>query len=130
MDPQEQQPNPPVTPTPSSQPPLVTPATPPATDQQPTIVPPEAPRASSHKKLALTLLIGPTVLFVVSILAYAIVNAIVGSAEPSPSSTDLFAPQNPITAVVNVILFLVGIVGILSWLPGIIIGIVLLAKKK
>jgi hypothetical protein len=74
---------------------------------------------NTRKIAALWLLIGPTALIVVSIVLYAIVNfATAGSPSPAFSS------------IVNVILFLVGAISTLTWLPGIIIGIVLLTTQK
>jgi len=49
-----------------------------------------------------------------------------GSAEEGCS---LFAKRSPIETVLNVIVFLIGGIAFLTWLPGMIIGIVLLATK-
>lgn len=113
MDPQQQPaPTTPTQPQPSSDP------------SQPAIT--KAPK--NHKKLALFLLIGPTAFFVLAIIAYAVLNFIT-SAEQSNSATGLFSEQSPLKTSANVLLFLVGALTVLTWLPGIIIGIILLSKK-
>jgi len=80
---------------------------------------------------ALICLIGPTALIIISILLYAIVNFIVGStAQPSPSDADLFVQQSPVHTISNIVLFVVGAISVATWLPGIIVGIILLATRK
>lgn len=120
MDPQQQN-QPPATPPPISPP------------QVPTYAPPTAPseeaKPKSHTKLALVLLIGPTALFIVTIICYAVMNLIIGSPETNTAG-ELFNEPSPVKTVLNVLLFLVGTISILAWLPGVIIGIILLAKKK
>ena len=76
----------------------------------------------SKTKWALVCLIGPTALFVGSILLYAIVNFIFGG---SPE-----ADMSPIKTIVNVLLFLAGALTVATWLPGIIVGVVLLVTRK
>ena len=82
-----------------------------------------------RKKLALGLLIGPTVFLIIAILGYVIVNLITHSVAPS-TPTNLSTEPSPLHTIANIILFLIGTVSIVAWLPGIIIGVVLLAKKK
>lgn len=113
------------------------PTTPLDTDTQPTpIAPPTddfaAVRASKRRLIwGLVWLIGPTALLIVTILLYAIGNFIAGSAAPSPSdSAELFSQPSIGTRIINILLFLVGGVTVLTWLPGIIIGIVLLTTRK
>ena len=87
--------------------------------------------ANSNRKrtiLALWLMIGPTALIVVSILAYALVNFI--TAQTAPEAGALFSEPSAGTTVMNVVLFIVGAVSVMTWLPGLIIGIILLATKK
>lgn len=79
---------------------------------------------SNKQKLTwgLVCLIGPSALLVGSLLLYAIVNFIfIGDA-----SGDI----SPLKTIINVILFLIGAVVTLTWLPGIIVGIILLATRK
>lgn len=62
-------------------------------------------------------LIGPTALVIVSLLAYAGLNLLLGT-------------SSPISTVINIALYIVGVIAILSWLPAVVIGIVLLATRK
>lgn len=82
-------------------------------------VPAVAASNNTRKAVALWLLIGPTALIIASIILFAIVNFVTDG-----SSNSAFH------SVVNVILFLAGAVSTLTWLPGIIIGIVLLTTQK
>ena len=89
------------------------------------------PTTSAKSKrtiLALWLMIGPTALIVVSIILFAIANFIMALTMPQTSNT--FAAQSVGQTIVNVILFIIGAVSVITWLPGMIIGIVLLATKK
>lgn len=97
---------------------------------QPTPVQPQAApiQTKSHKKLALLLLIGPSALLVIGIILYTISNFIFSAVGPQPTADNLF-PDNPARTIINTLLFLVSTVSILTWLPGIIIGIILLNKK-
>ncbi len=70
-----------------------------------------------RKKIALWLLIGPSALFVGTLILYPVTNV-------------LFPASSVIKATINIILYLAGVVTILTWLPGIIIGTILLATKK
>lgn len=79
-------------------------------------------RKKSHTVLALFLLLGPTALIVVSFILYAVVNF-------AFSNSALPGAESPVQTILNVFLFLAGTVSVLTWLPGIIIGIILLAKK-
>ena len=77
-------------------------------------------------------LVAPTALVVVSIIAYAILNFIAGSQEAAQVASDsLFAEAgpSPLHTIGNVLLFLVGAIAVMTWLPGIIIGIILLATR-
>jgi hypothetical protein len=64
-----------------------------------------------HTKLAITLLVTPTLLFILPFLLYIVTQ-----------------PNTP--AFINVLIFLLPVVGFITWLPGFIIGIILLAKKN
>jgi hypothetical protein len=86
------------------------------------------PPKRRHKKLAFALLFGPTILLILSFLLYAVVNLITSPSQPV-SNSELFSEPSLVTTVSNILLFVLGTIGILSWLPGIIIGIILLNKK-
>lgn len=84
----------------------------------------ESIRRSNKKKLVwgLICLLGPTLLLVVALTAYALLNFVFANF----SSSDVPATSS----VSNIILFLVGAITFLTWLPGIIVGIILLTKRQ
>ena len=106
-------------------------------DQQPitpapaVTVPTDETAKSNRKRtiLALWLMIGPTALIVVSIIAYAVVNFIT-SQTTTPQTDALFSEPSVGSTAANVILFIVGAISVMTWLPGMIAGIILLATKK
>ncbi len=64
---------------------------------------------------------------------YAILNFIAGSQEAAQVASDsLFAEAgpSPLHTIGNVLLFLVGAIAVMTWLPGIIIGIILLSTRQ
>lgn len=92
-----------------------------------------APKATPHKKVsartktALWLLISPTALFVVAFFLFALINLVFNPTFWPAPDTEPFAPTPVGMSILNVILFFVGSVSAIAWLPGIIIGAVLLA---
>lgn len=84
---------------------------------------------TNKKKLiwGLICLLGPTLLLVITIFTYAVVNFLI--ADTAQSSSELFT-TSPLGAIFNILMFLVGALVILTWLPGIIAGIVLLATRR
>lgn len=109
-------PQPPVPPAPAGQP---------VAPQAPQVV--EAP-GKSHKKLALWLIIGPSALFVVAIGLSLLSALFFNNAQPTDG--EMFAPVSPVQTIFNLFFFLSMLVSIVTWLPGLIIGIVLLAKQS
>ena len=91
---------------------------------------PQHHKMATRTKVALWLMIGPTALFIVSLIIYAILNAIPAQTPSPETTTNLFAEASPLQTAGSIILFISGAVTILTWLPGMIIGIVLLATKK
>jgi len=118
--------------------------------------PPQAPigpkKRSGRTKLALWLMISPTALFIFALLGFALVNYVTtrdtessttecttaqtstaeNTAPNSTSDTDtceLFTPNTALHTTGNILLFLAGVIAFLTWLPGMITGIVLLATK-
>jgi hypothetical protein len=81
-----------------------------------------------RKMLALGLLIGPTALIIGSLILYAIVNFILFNT--MPESGEMSGAQLTIRSILNIILFLVGTLSVITWLPGIIAGIILLTTQK
>lgn len=92
---------------------------PPAGQPTPTVTPGDTKR----RTIALWLLIGPTALIIGSIILYALVNLIMSNAGQSDMS-------NTAASAINIILFVIGVISTTTWLPGLIIGIVLLATQK
>lgn len=102
--------------------PSANPEQPPVTQQA--VVPPAKKR---HVKLALLLMIGPSVLLIAAIILGAVSNF--AFSNTTPAGDGLYPEDNPARTVINVIIYLAGAVTIITWLPGIIIGIILLNKK-
>ena len=70
---------------------------------------------------AIWLLVGPSILLFLVFFLFAISNwffAITGT-----------TGSNSFTVIINVFLWLLGVIGLIAWLPGLILGIVLLATK-
>lgn len=110
MNPEQQQPAPPQMPEAAPQSPVVPP-------QQPT------PQKSHRKTVGIWLIIGPTLLIILPL----ILGLTLGLAG---GSDNLFGDVSVIAVIINVILFVSGAIGVLAWLPCLIIGIVLLATQK
>lgn len=92
------------------------------------------PRIARNNKLkliwGLICLLGPTALIILAILLYALINFTINTSVPDTGSADLFAEPSPAQTIGNIVLFLTGAIAVLSWLPGIVVGIVLLATRK
>lgn len=107
---------------------------------EPTYTPPlqqastDTPKAANHKRTAiiLWLMIGPTALFIGTLLLYGVVNfALIATApELIENGGDPFSEPNPVRTVINIILFTIGAASTAAWLPGLIIGIILLVTGK
>jgi hypothetical protein len=76
-------------------------------------------KMTKRTKLALWLMIAPTVLIIAGIMLASIANWVL-------FSYDLLN-SNALAVTINILTYLIGIIGFLAWLPGLIIGIVLLA---
>ena len=81
---------------------------------------PARPIVTGRTKAALWLMIGPTALLVATFMLFALTNWVVS----------YFATVGIATTIINVLLFVAGVISILTWLPGLIIGIILLATAK
>lgn len=90
---------------------------------------PQKTKRNPRTITGLILVIGPTALIMLTFLLYAVVNFFTASTTGN-SGGDLFGETNPMSAFVNVILFILGTLGVVAWLPCLIIGIILLATKK
>ena len=93
----------------------------------------EAIAKSNKKKLiwGLICIIGPTALLIVSILLYAVINFFVAQSG-SPTIDEITGETARSTGqiIANVTLYLIGAATVVTWLPGIIGGIILLATRK
>lgn len=91
------------------------------TPQQPT---PATAKKSQRTLWAIICLAGPTALLVLTFIAFAIINwvfaATTGSYDDGATMTRV---------ILNIVLWFVGAIASISWLPGIIVGIILLATK-
>jgi len=94
-------------------------------------VQPQQRKMTGRTKTALWLMIGPTALMIVAFLGYALINlAFATTTAATVTESAPFGEQTVVQTIANVLLFLVGVVTFLTWLPGLIVGIVLLATPK
>lgn len=105
-----------------SQPPYI--PEPPVSSAQPTATT-LTHRANKLKLIwGLVCLIAPTAIIVLSILVYAVVNFVTASSGAS------YYEASSGRTIVNIVLFGLNAIAVLTWLPGIIVGIILLATRK
>lgn len=88
---------------------------------------PQTPNKGHRKLIAILLLTVPTVLI---LLAFALTLLTSMAVTPTPTNSDLFGDQNTAQAGSNVVSFIFMMIGFITWLPGLIAGIILLATKK
>ncbi len=96
-------------------------------------------------KLPIFLIVGPISMIILSVFLYAIVNFVVGSftseSTVAPSISDgasisqgdnaeLYGSTPIFVTIANVLLFLLGALGMLAFVPGLIAGIILLNRRK
>lgn len=105
------------------QPEVPTPAAEPAT-----AAPAGPKKMTGRTKLALWLLIAPSALFVVAFIAGAAIGIVSEVSTPYGSSS--LDGSAPATLALGIIGTIAGLVGFITWLPGLITGIVLLATRK
>ena len=88
-------------------------------------------KMTGRTKTALWLMISPTALMIITFLGYALVNlAFANTVASTVTDSALFGEQSVVQTVANVLFFLVTALAFLAWLPGLIVGIVLLATPK
>lgn len=87
-------------------------------------------KMTPRTKLALWLLVAPTGLLIVTFVLFALINFLTTLLTPIVPDGELFGPQPIGLVIANVIFFIFGAISVISWLPGLITGIVLLATKK
>jgi len=100
---------------------------PPADSQLTPAAAPQIQAPKSHKKLALWLIIGPSALFILTIVLFALSNFLFSASQPADG--ELFGETSPVKTIFNIVFFLGMAVSFITWLPGLVIGIVLLAKQ-
>jgi hypothetical protein len=84
-------------------------------------------RTSRRTIAALWCLIGPTALLIVTFILYAVINYIGTSTSANGS---LSSGSSIFNTISNIVIFLIGALAFITWLPGVIVGIILLANKK
>lgn len=77
----------------------------------------------------IVLIVGPTALILLSIIIYAVMNFVLGAVDTGDAAS-MSAEGGAFKTAVNVILYLVGAISVLAWLPGLVIGIILIATRK
>ncbi len=84
-------------------------------------------RKANQQKLiwGLICLIVPTVLLIITFIGRPLLHLALSYAGVFDGSF-----VNPASVIINIILLVVGIVSVISWLPGIVVGIILLATRK
>ncbi|MES2630883.1 MAG: hypothetical protein V4611_02920 [Patescibacteria group bacterium] len=90
-------------------------------------------KMSKRTKIALWCLIGPTALYIVVFALFAIINLVLAGTVPASTggnSENLFGETSIFASILNIILFVAGLIAFVTWLPGIIFGIVILTTKK
>ena len=90
---------------------------------------PHRKKLAKRTKVALLLIIAPTLMIAFALFSFSILNLIFNPTFwPTPDTEAVTNTPLGIT-ILNVLFFAIGGAGIVAWLPGIIIGAVLLAKK-
>ncbi len=86
-------------------------------------------KLAGRTKLAMTLIIAPTLLIVVSLTLFALINLIFNPTFwPTPDTEALTNTPIGIT-LTNGFFFVLGAAGVIAWLPGLIIGAYLLIRR-
>jgi len=85
-------------------------------------------KMTSRKKLGLWLVIAPTALLIAAAIIF-VISGLVTPTAPA-SGTTLFNNPTPFASILNILGYLMNIIAFITWLPGLIIGIVLLATPK
>lgn len=93
----------------------------------------DADRHKNQQRLlwGVVCIVGPGLLFVAVIFIYSLLNlATVSNTPVSPTETDLFTQASPGRTAANLILYLVGTLTAIAFIPGAIIGVILLSKRR
>lgn len=90
----------------------------------------DIPSITTRTKIALWSLIAPTVVIIISIGLFMVLNLVFNpTLWPTPDTQDP-APTPIVITTLNVILAIIGAAGLIAWLPGVITGITLLVTHR
>ena len=93
-------------------------------------VTPYRKRVSGRTQLTLWLMLAPTCMIALSLMLFAVLNLIFNPTFwPTPDTADFNVISFAIT-LFNIVLLVIGAFGVLAWLPGLVIGIILLITRK
>ncbi|MFZ1250756.1 MAG: hypothetical protein WAR37_04900 [Candidatus Microsaccharimonas sp.] len=90
---------------------------------------PAKKKIPSRTKKALILILAPTLMIIISFICFALINLVFNQTFWMKPDGEPVAETLLFVTILNIIFFTIGVVGIISWLPGIVIGGILLAKK-
>lgn len=93
-------------------------------------VAPVSSRKNTRRTVALWLLIGPTALIIGTLILYAVIGYLLTVGAPLQPNGLSYHDPSIFSVGANIFLFIAAIVGITTWLPGLIIGTILLVTKK
>lgn len=91
---------------------------------------PASPHSKARTTWAIVLLAGPSALWIVVFILNIINNYVWATTMTDLSTSSLYLEENMVHLTITVLAWILGVIAFLSWLPGLIIGIVLLATKK
>ena len=96
---------------------------------QPHDIPSPAPvKTNKRTKLALWLMLGPAGLLIITFLLFALINLLFFST--ADAGNLFFSNDSPLQSLVVLLLFITAAISFLAFVPGLIIGIVLLIMRK
>lgn len=81
-------------------------------------------------RVALWLMIGPGALLVSTFVLSLILAALLSGQQPQGTTGLPSSDSQSVRALVNIIVFIAGALGVLTFVPGLIVGIILLATRK
>ena len=73
-------------------------------------------------------LAAPTTLIILTLIMFAVVNFIMSANAPTSGSG--FGTPSPVATIINIILYGIGGLGVITLVPGFVIGIILLVTRK
>jgi glycerol uptake facilitator-like aquaporin len=91
---------------------------------------PTTHKITGRTKASLWLLIAPTAAIVVSLVMFAILNMVANPTMWPTADGEAFAPTPIGITVINILLFIIGVTGVATFFPALVVGIVLLATAK